>query len=409
MESDGVKLKNYLYFFIGLLFFGCFYPSIWSMLIFKDSSVLFSFLFIAIWSTIFIIYNPALIINKPNPTFLFFVLALIIYFIVRSIFYNEEVIYTIVVLSLSCLTIVLSNSSSDSKIFMSLFIKFQTAMIFLSIFGVILLYVNLLPPPQQIILSGFQEKIFLNYRFFIVKINILDELSNLYIRSSGYYDEPGSFAFVTLLLLLYNKLHLKSRKYELILLIGGLVTLSAAHIITIFLYFLFFYLNRNNWWILGVFLLLCWGIYHLPIEKEWFTFFKSRTYDRILNIYEGTDKSRDYGTSFEAFKYYFLIGGNIQEILNKFPYANADTIWLTLARHGIIGSFFYYAPFFYLFAKSLSRGIFSDHTKTLILLFVNFLQRPEYITPLYLFIIYFIWFDNKKYKNRPHILIQKAS
>lgn len=387
------KISNYFIFLIGLLFFGGFYPALWNSILFGDYAIYVSLFFLFLWAIAFIIRNPYLSIKKINGIYLAYILLLILYFIIRNIIYGDEIIYLLLVLLTSTLAIIFAYSTIEVDKLMNYLIKFQILMIFLSIIGITLLNLGFIGAPNVLILSGFEDKIFLNYKLFLLKLNVYQQdIPSLYIRTSGYYDEPGSFAFVNLLLLIYNKLHLNNRKYETILLFGGIITLSAAHIITVALYLVLFYLNKKNLWIFLTILLIFTGIYFLPIEQEWFTFFKSRTYDRILSISEGTDRSRDFSSSYEAFKHFFITGGSAEEILNKYPSAFADTIWFTLAKNGFFGSIIYYSLFIYLLIKSSKGGLYTNKTKLIFLLIVNFIQRPEFVAPIYLVIIYFTWF-----------------
>lgn len=392
--SKKIGQRNLFVFLIGLLFFGGFYPALWNSIIFKDQAITISIIFLFLWGLIFFKINYRKNIRKINSVFLSFIVVLFIYFIFRFFIFDDNVAYTLLVLILACTAILFAYSTIDIKYFMNKLVQFQILIIFFTIAGIILLYTGFLGSPNQLVLSGYEDKVFLNYKLFIVKHNVVDDFVPLFVRSSGFYDEPGSFAFVNLLLLTYNKLHLGNKKYELILLIGGLITLSAAHIITVLLYLIFFYVNKNNFGLFLLILLAFISVYFLPIDQEWFTFFKSRTYDRIVNIFEGTDKSRDYDVSYEAFKYFYLTGENSIEILKKFPSVVADTFWFTLAKNGIIGSIIYYSLFIYILIKSIRVNILSDQTKLIILLMVNFIQRPEYISPIYIYIIYFTWFYN---------------
>lgn len=60
------------------------------------------------------------------------------------------------------------------------------------------------------------------------------------IRNAGFYDEPGALACWGMFALLYNKLFVKDRKTELILIIGLLSTLSLTYYIQLAVYLLYF-------------------------------------------------------------------------------------------------------------------------------------------------------------------------
>ncbi len=63
------------------------------------------------------------------------------------------------------------------------------------------------------------------------------------IRVAGYFDEPGTFAFYLIHALILNKLYVDSKRAEMIIIVGGLVTLSMAFFVSIFLYMIFFYIR----------------------------------------------------------------------------------------------------------------------------------------------------------------------
>lgn len=391
-------------FLIGLLFFGGFYPVLWNTVLFGQYAIHFSVFFLILLVILYFVYKPNLFIRNTSIVYTALVFILIIYYLLRLLIFDDIVHYRIFVIITAYISVILINTLIGGRVFMELLIKFQIIMIFASIIGVILFYTGILGPPETLNQNLYHGKVFLNYNFFIVKVNELSDFDPFFIRTGGFYDEPGSFAFVTLFLLIYNKLHLNNKFFERVLLFGGLITLSAAHIITVIIYSLFFYLNKNNLWFFIFVLLFFIGIYYLPIDQDWFTFFKNRSYDRIIDILKGTDESRDYNYSFEAFKYYFLTGGNLSDIIKRFPNIYSDTIWISLATHGIFGSLIYYSPFILILIKSVKTGLFSVYTKVILLLLINFIQRPDYIAPLYLFIFYFIWFEKndnqEKIKNK---------
>lgn len=67
-----------------------------------------------------------------------------------------------------------------------------------------------------------------------------------YIRPSGIYDEPGAFSFFICALCVLREITGRSRNVTIALLIGGLVTLSIAHMIYLLLHLASFMLKINN-------------------------------------------------------------------------------------------------------------------------------------------------------------------
>lgn len=383
---------------LGLMYFGGFYPALWSSMIAGNYAIFLSIFTFVFWVLLFLSTSPKHSIKKISNTYVLFISVLIVYYLCRYLIFEDVVHYRIFVIITSSIVIILVKTMTDEVFFMKLLTSFQIFMVFSTFIGVILFFTGLLNSPDVLNQNLYEGKVFLNYKFFLVKVNKLSDFNPLFIRPGGFYDEPGSFSYITLLLLIYNKKYFNNRFYEISLLFGGLITLSAAHIITVIIYCVFFFLNKRNWWIFVITLIIFIGIYYLPIDQEWFNFFKSRSYDRIIDIFEGDDKSRDYNSSFEAFKYFFITGGNVNNIIYHFPDAYPDTIWVSLAIHGIIGALIFYLPFVYIFIKSLKFGLFSTSSKLIIIYLINLIQRPDYIAPLYLFIIYFIWFDNSQRK-----------
>jgi hypothetical protein len=232
-----------------------------------------------------------------------------------------------------------------------------------------------------------------NFGWFFVKSSnqFLNE-----IRPAGYYDEPGSFAYVVMFLLLINRKYFKNMTWEYLLLFLPLVTTSLAHLITIIFFVCIYYLNPKNILKLSLFLFFfactSYLIFSGAFGEEKSSFFKKKLVYRIENVIEGEDKSRQGG---------FELGPNIfsehhwgyssKKVKKEYPDFVNETIWGPLIYFGILGFPFFLLPFIYIMIKSIKN---QDKTTLLMLslVLINLIQRPSYIYPLFVVLLYFLFF-----------------
>lgn len=392
---DSIFNRNNFFFFILLLFCGGFYPFIHSYLLWGNYRWFVSLflLLLLIIGVHFNKYHKKIV--PPCKPFSIIWLIWSIFSLVHSLIFNND-LFSIMFLNVTTYVfLIIVLNIFPSIYFLRTFISFNILMGISAIIGFFLVVVGKLSP-----ISYYEP--WQNFGFFFAKA---PDWSYEFIRPSGWYDEPGSFAFIAMLLLLINKKHFNSPLIEYCLLLIPIITSSLAHFITIFAYVILFKLNRLSS-IIGIIVIsLCFVfLVNINTNNNILTIFKNNTVGRITSTMEGgvsSDASRSsaYTLGPKIFEKH-LWGGNIQEVANSFPNRQYESFWFPLAVYGIIGIFFYLLPFIYIFFKSFnSSGINFLNIKFLILIFLNLAQRPSWDYTIYVVLLYFIFFYSPSCKE----------
>lgn len=267
--------------------------------------------------------------------------------------------------------------------------------------GIVLLVLGVLPLINYYVLVEDSGLTLFNFGLFFVKTKMEYITSLSAMRPAGWFDEPGSFANVILFILIYNKMYIKSKKIELLFLLGGLVTLSMAHVIISIVWYCFFYLKRNLTSVLTVSfvgLLLITGYFWQP-DNEFALLFQNATFKRAENVANNEDASRNYDGAYDAFKVHFLTGATLQTLEKEFPTATSETLWYNLSQNGLVGAFIFFLPIWYVgYTMIRKRMLTPTHAKLLFLVFLNFGQRPDYYYSLYFIFIYYLWYNQAENK-----------
>lgn len=384
-------MRTKLMFIFFLLGMGAFYPFVHNYIFFGNLKTLASFFFLLLWAVI--VFFTKKKFKFPLPVFnrIIFIQSI---FLFLSFVFLESSFLTLFYLILSWLTLFLIINSFSVYEFLKTFIKLNVLSAIFCLVGLILI------PFGFIKIFGVYDyqDIFKIYNFGLFFVKLSSELTG--IRPAGYYDEPGSFSFVVMFLLLINKKYFNNRKWESALLFLPLVTTSLAHLFTIVIYFFLFYANSKNLNKLFIFLSLIFGIYLVVMSgvlgKENTAFFRRKSVERIENLINGEDASRQGGLELgpKIFNKYPW-GRSAEKVLKEYPDFVTETIWGPLIYYGIIGIPFYFLPFFYILRKAIitkNRIMFFS----LLLVLVNLLQRPYYMYPLFMVLIYFLFFFEKK-------------
>lgn len=384
---------------VGLIFIGKLYPCVYTFVWFNNTASLICMLF----CFLYILINFNRVPHLGNG-FLLIMGIWWFYHIARVFIYSEpESLETANSIIYSLLFICFSLTALGYNKTWKYFLWFHVIMLILSIIGMVLLMYGV---PLKVI-SDYninEHQRILNFGLFFMKTHNVAGVDYMnYVRPGGFYDEPGSFAFMIFLILMINKLYIKNKYIEYGFLLGGFVTLSLAHFVTAFLYYLFFILKRNNVLValsvfLGVFLLYTMK----PTDTSSFLFSVwDMLFGRIEDFISGNDESRDYNASYEVFKDNFILGGNQMDLLKKYPNATRQTIWFFLGRYGIVGSLIYSIIFIYPL-KDFIRDRDRDGLKMMALLIINFLQRPYLHFPIILLPIYLAFFSESKLKEQQY-------
>jgi len=223
------------------------------------------------------------------------------------------------------------------------------------------------------------------------------------VRSAGYFDEPGTFAFYLIVALLLTKMYKLSRRLEFALIIFGFCTLSLAYFISIAVYFVFFELYA--WRIKRIFVISILfisalfyihtvgtaGLYDLEVRKKnqmIYAIYALTTYrlqtDNTKNgaIINGDNRSLNLRHSIEAFKSAPVFGlGMNAHSKDRDGYKGklCCNPFHPLATEGLFGTIVYFA-LFSLWGISCFSGNKLDWISILcwIIIFVNLVQRPGF-------------------------------
>jgi hypothetical protein len=204
------------------------------------------------------------------------------------------------------------------------------------------------------------------------------------IRNAGFYDEPGALACWGVYALLLNKLFIKSKLMEVLLIISLLSTLSMAYFIQLFVYLILFYHTKLKKLLpLGV--IIVGGLYYLASYNEkmnsaiWGRF----VYNAQTGSFSGDNRSDLFAACRAIFLDHPITGIGAKNLLrpeigHKYGFVGAN-FYTTLASDGIIGLIVAYLPLIFLFILGRKN---KEYGYAAIILFIGFLQRPYDSTQL---------------------------
>lgn len=387
-------MKNWFYLIIAFLGMGAFYPFVHNYIFFGSLKTLVSLFFIIIWAVFLALSGNKIVTLNPVFNKILFIQCLFLFF--SSVILDSSFL-PLFYLMLSWVVLFLIVNTFTTDFFLKNFIKMNIISAVLCIVGTIGLAFGFLKL-YGVYDYQFEHKILNFGLFFLKSSNIVTEE----MRPAGYYDEPGSFAYVVMFLLLLNRKYFRNMKWEYALLFLPLITTSLAHIFTMLFFGVLFYINKKNIsklllfaGITGVilFLILSGGL-----GDENSSFFKKQSVDRVERFINGEDVSRQKGFDlgpiiFEKHPW----GFSNENVKSEYPDFVTDTFWGPLIYYGLLGIPFYFLPFLYIL-----KQVIHDKDKIgffmLLLVLINLIQRPYYMFPLFIVLLYYLFFniDNKK-------------
>lgn len=386
---------NFIWFVLALAFLGTFYPFVHNYVLFGNFKVYVTIAALVIWTISVIVRNKSRLL-LPNKHFNIIIFIQASFFIVWSlIIASRGIMFYGINTLIGWLTILLIINSLKFDFFIRSFIKINIISLILSIIGLVLVVLGISGLYSVHSYQG--EMQIYNYLFFFMKRTNITDLN---YRVSGYYDEPGSFAFIVMFLLLINRKYFKNMKWEYSLLILPLVTTSLAHIITIFLFSATYYFNKrylaNIFYVLIIFIIIIYTLSKLE-HNAYINYFSNRTIQRVENIISGEkDAGRDSG-----FEQGPLIlknhkwGISPEKIKELYPSYTHEVGWSPILYFGIIGYPFYLLPFIYILKISIKNSD-KNAIYALIILLANLIQRPNYTYPIFIVLLYFLFFNKEK-------------
>jgi hypothetical protein len=266
--------------------------------------------------------------------------------------------------------------------------------------GTVTFFIHLLVGIKPIFTVNYSET-GISYFLGLTSTNVYFNSSSIrIIRFSGFFDEPGAFGLYSLFAIILNRIYFQNSKIEKALIFVTIFTMSLAFYISIFFYFLLFFLNKYNvkYLILiagfiGVsFFIISANKNNATYEKLYaFTFKRLEMNDRGL-VENGRTSRMEHDK--EIFYRYPLFGAGF--VNEQIKGAN---LYSAFAHYGIIGCFFYYIfLIYYLFLiikLRWKKRLF--YTKIYLLILLTFYHRPELSSVLtllvFIFIIYHIKYE----------------
>ena len=206
------------------------------------------------------------------------------------------------------------------------------------------------------------------------------------IRIAGFFDEPGAMAFWGVYSLVLNKLFVKNKIIEILLLIGLFFTFSMAYFIQLVLYVIFFYRHKIKVVLASIIVFLCiysflnnsqnvdYNFYYWTLER-----FEKNSSGKIE-----TNRDDMMKIAKKTFISSPIIGKGENYVEHSGLYMS-DNPFETLAKDGIIGYLIVYSPLFYIMLKSKRK---KELLWGAIILFIGYQQRPFHTYWIHYMMIY---------------------
>lgn len=220
---------------------------------------------------------------------------------------------------------------------------------------------------------------------------IFDYMLNWEIfRLQGMYDEPGVVGTICALILISDKMKLNNF-FNIIIFIGGVMSLSIAFYIMILIYILF---NLRKYFVFMIkMILISVIIYNLSpssyketIENKLISRFK------IDNNYNLSGNNRESGIQYNYIQY---LSSNTKELLlglDRFELDGSSSWKNILISSGIIGISIILI-FYSLIIFNLNFSLNYQHFIFIFIFILSFLQRPQIIHPSYALIFIYAMYS----------------
>jgi hypothetical protein len=365
-----ITVRNAIYFFSLIAGWPCvFYLMGWlpHYIVNYVELAIFVFLYVVIRGTFKMQTNVQVIIG----------IQVVAYFI-YSIGFNDGAYLTRIFLILTTNGLLAMQLSKDkNQEFIKVFHFWVLAQAVAGAIGVILVFGGVLQP-----LFEFREMDFRTgycFGFFATNTYAYD-----FIRNAGFYDEPGAMACFGIFALLFNKLYIKNKKLEVVLIIALLSTLSLAYFIQLAAYLVFFYRSKLKQ-LIPLMLLIYGGLIFLSSYSPAmeYNIFGRMEYNDDAGTIEGDNRSDLFESCKEIFLQHPITGVGATnlcspEIARKYGFVGGN-FYKTLAEDGIVGFIISYLPLFALFGLGRKN---KEYAYAAIVLLIGYFQRPYDSTQL---------------------------
>lgn len=198
------------------------------------------------------------------------------------------------------------------------------------------------------------------------------------VRNAGFYDEPGALAFWGIYALLINKLFIKNKITEILLIIGLISTMSIAYFIQLIGYLLVFY-RKQSWKMILIIILIILSLKVITSYNEAMdqAFWGRIQYNESTGTIAGDNRSVLMKRCWRIFCDHPVIGMGARELVSptvasKYGFVGAN-FFFNWAADGIVGGIITYIPLIYLF-------VLGGQDKRMygvgLIMLIGFLQRP---------------------------------
>ena len=211
------------------------------------------------------------------------------------------------------------------------------------------------------------------------------------IRSSGYFDEPGTLAFYIVIAMLLNKMYGYSKIAEYFLIAFGLCTVSLAFYISLILYYFIFGIIERRLrvvlWLVVIVLTLSLTIFEFSNKSELGRVVYELTVHRIMppdesenKLFKGDNRSENFEYAKQAFFQSPFFGQGMlahSSEKNEFFGKLCCNPLHPFASDGFVGTLVFFLIYIYWGFYILNKRPFDYISAgSWFIIFVNMLQRP---------------------------------
>lgn len=303
-----------------------------------------------------------------------------IWFVLHS---DASYITRIVFVSTAAMVVVI-DLRKNNPLLIKIFVYWVTLQGVLSFVGLLLCLFGLIEP-----LSTFEEmdgRIGYNFVFFTTNTYL-----GTFVRPAGFFDEPGALACWGIYAMILNRLIVKKKSVEYILMGTLFITQSLAYFVQLALFLFYFYKKSLRKMLIPVMIPICVMGWIVNQSDLYYNSTVGRLeYDKSSGQFVGDSRVETREKAKYVFSQSPIIGVGASKMVNYYGNKIGDmsgNIYTFLAADGILGQLIMWIPYFYLFFV-LGKQRRDVRWGTLIL-FVGLMQRPfDYNQLLFPLIIY---------------------
>ena len=266
-------------------------------------------------------------------------------------------------------------------------------MVVMAAFGVVILFLGLIVNIQPFSFTALADHRDISNYILTFSSSVSDLGFASIIRSAGYFDEPGTFAYYITIVLLINKMYGYSKLAERLLIGFGLCTMSLAFFISVTLYYFIFGMLEGRLkvviWMAVIAGLVISAIVELKDRSEIGRVVYELTVYRVLppdesedKLFKGDNRSENFAYAKQAFSQAPFFGHGMSAHTNEkneFVGKLCCNPLHPLATEGLVGTFIYFLVFIYWGFLILKNKPF-DYISAgaWIIIFINMMQRPGF-------------------------------